>query len=373
MSELSSIDLESLLQPISEREPAGEWLRYEGTYDAIGEARREEDESLPQGIWQIKVKRADFAKVSLLGQKALRERSKDLQIAVWLCEAWLKLYGLPGLTLGIKLCTQLLSRYWVSLYPLMKEGDSSYRLAPIEYLSHKVSLRIKEVPLTEAYGERPALSWVEWERALRNEKAPSGGEEILPATFLAAASNTSGAFYTARFGELAAVDAAAIELEQLVIDKLPDQPAMLRELRNLVRDISTLIAQYTPQTVNEPVAPSGSQSAAAADGHPSEGGQTTEVAMEGEHQAKPLARGDNRPEEGPSGPIRSRVQAYQRLVEAAEYLQRTEPHSPVPYLVKRAVSWGNMDLIQLLGELVAEGNDRQTIYALLGVKGPHSE
>jgi hypothetical protein len=32
-----------------------------------------------------------------------------------------------------------------------------------------------------------------------------------------------------------------------------------------------------------------------------------------------------------------------------------------------------MDLIQLLGELVAEGNDRQTIYALLGVKGPHSE
>ncbi len=148
---------------------------------------------------------------------------------------------------------------------------------------------------------------------------------------------------------------------------------MLRELRNLVRDISALIAQYTPKRVSEPVAPSGSQSAAAADGHPSEGGQTTEVAMEGEHQAKPLTRGDNRPEEGPSGPIRSRVQAYQRLVEAAEYLQRTEPHSPVPYLVKRAVSWGNMDLIQLLGELVAEGNDRQTIYALLGVKGPHSE
>ena len=222
----------------------------------------------------------------------------------------------------------------------MEEGDSSYRLAPIEYLARKVSLRIKEVPLTEAYGERPALSWIEWERALRNEKAPSGGDEILPATFLAAASNTSGRFYTARFGELAAVDAAAIELEQLVLDKLPDQPAMLRELRNLVRDISTLIAQYTPAPANERVASPDSENAAAADGHPSEGGQTTEVAMEGEHQAKPLTRAESRSEEGPSGSIRSRVQAYQRLVEAAEYLQRTEPHSPVPY----PVSYTHLDV-----------------------------
>ena len=78
----------------------------------------------------------------------------------------------------------------------------------------------------------------------------------------------------------------------------------------------------------------------------------------------------NAKEETVTGPIRSRTQAYQRLAEAAEYLQRTEPHSPVPYLVKRAIAWGNMDLIQLLNELVAGGADRQGIYALLGVKSP---
>ncbi|MBL8632606.1 MAG: type VI secretion system protein TssA [Myxococcales bacterium] len=371
MSELPPIDLESLLQPISEREPAGEWLRYEGTYDAIAEARREEDDSLPQGVWQIKVKRADFAKVSQLGQKALRERSKDLQIAVWLCEAWLKLHGVSGMTLGIKLCTQLMTRFWGSLYPLVEEGDSSYRMAPLELLSGKISLRLKEMFLTEPYGERPAFTWIDWERALRNEKTSSTGEEILPAVFLAAAANTSGRFYSARYAELSALDEASRELEDFVVAKLPDQPAILRTLRNLIRDIQALIAQYTPAPA-VPEEPSQSSDVAVSSDGSATHDEPSEAAMHGDGSSpgRPAARGDVRGEESASGPIRSRVQAYQRLVEAAEYLQRTEPHSPVPYLVKRAVAWGNMDLIQLLGELVAEGGDRQTIYALLGVKGP---
>ena len=40
------IDLETLLAPISEQSPAGSSLRYEGTYDKIREARREEAESI---------------------------------------------------------------------------------------------------------------------------------------------------------------------------------------------------------------------------------------------------------------------------------------------------------------------------------------
>ena len=116
-------------------------------------------------------------------------------------------------------------------------------------------------------GERPPYCWNDWERALRNEKAPRGGDDIVPATFLAAAANSSGAFYTLRLGELTAVQEAASELEELVLAKLPDQPATLRELRNLVKDIAVLIGQYTPAPVigsgTEPCSDSG------ADGHSS--------------------------------------------------------------------------------------------------------
>jgi type VI secretion system protein ImpA len=57
-------------------------------------------------------------------------------------------------------------------------------------------------------------------------------------------------------------------------------------------------------------------------------------------------------DEGSGGrPIRSRAEAYRRRSEAADYLLRTEPHSPTPYLVKRAVSWGGMTLTKLLREV----------------------
>jgi predicted component of type VI protein secretion system len=59
---------------------------------------------------------------------------------------------------------------------------------------------------------------------------------------------------------------------------------------------------------------------------------------------------------------------YQRLQEAADYLLRTEPHSPTPYLVQRAVSWGHMTLVELLQELVGNEQDRRAIYALLGMQ-----
>ena len=47
---------------------------------------------------------------------------------------------------------------------------------------------------------------------------------------------------------------------------------------------------------------------------------------------------------------------------------RTEPHSPVPYLVKRAVQWGNMSLAQLLYEFIGNPEDLVAIQRLLGMR-----
>jgi predicted component of type VI protein secretion system len=70
----------------------------------------------------------------------------------------------------------------------------------------------------------------------------------------------------------------------------------------------------------------------------------------------------------PQALIQSREDAYRRLAEAAEYLLRTEPHSPTPYLVKRAVAWGSMPLTELLQELVQSEGDLQQLYGLLGMR-----
>lgn len=69
-----------------------------------------------------------------------------------------------------------------------------------------------------------------------------------------------------------------------------------------------------------------------------------------------------------AGPIGNRKQAFDRLKEVADFLRKTEPHSPVSYLVNRAVKWGNMTLEDVLIELVKNTDARKQLFETLGVK-----
>ena len=70
--------------------------------------------------------------------------------------------------------------------------------------------------------------------------------------------------------------------------------------------------------------------------------------------------------EGPpaDGVVRSRDEAYRMLIEIARFLERTEPHSPVPHLLRRAIAWGRMSLPELLQELMS---DQGNVFQLLGI------
>ena len=48
----------------------------------------------------------------------------------------------------------------------------------------------------------------------------------------------------------------------------------------------------------------------------------------------------------------SREQALEDLNKIAVFFKKTEPHSPIPYLIARAIRWGNMSFSELLGELI---------------------
>ena len=63
----------------------------------------------------------------------------------------------------------------------------------------------------------------------------------------------------------------------------------------------------------------------------------------------------------------SREDAYRQLALIADYLVRTEPHSPVPYVIRRAVEWGNQPLSDLLDELISPDAESRRLWKLLGV------
>src|SRR5277367_6884375 len=96
-----------LLNPIAGSNPSGSNIRYDAVYDQIKEARRQDDTG-PQGDWQRERKIADYRQVLDLAGKALAERSKDLQLAVWLAEAALHREKFPGLQQGLDLMRGLL-------------------------------------------------------------------------------------------------------------------------------------------------------------------------------------------------------------------------------------------------------------------------
>src|SRR6185437_9090028 len=65
--------------------------------------------------------------------------------------------------------------------------------------------------------------------------------------------------------------------------------------------------------------------------------------------------------------IADRNHAYRLLDEIAQYLAKAEPHSPTPYLLRRAVAWGGMPLPELMREVVSQEGDLNRYFAMLGV------
>src|SRR5262249_23039800 len=144
-------DADSLLAPISANEPTGESLRYEGTYDIVAGLRREDDPALEQGVWKTELKKADWPGVAQACVAALESRSKDLQLAAWLLESWIHLYGFAGIREGLHLVAELCDTYWDGLHPDVVDGDLDYRLAPIYWIDEKLSIAARLIPIVRPH------------------------------------------------------------------------------------------------------------------------------------------------------------------------------------------------------------------------------
>jgi type VI secretion system protein ImpA len=354
-AEPGEFDIESLLLPISAGAPAGFSLRYEGTYDRIREARREDDPTLPQGDWETKRKVADFKAAGRLAADALARKSKDLQIAAWLVEAWLVLARFHGLERGLRLVALLLERYWADLFPPLDDEGGAARVSLIEWLDQTVAFKLRQVPLVEPTDRTRPFSLADWEAAMsvplgageddEGQVAPRPTKESLYAGFSLAGRTPWASLRRDVDAVFEAVDA----LEQVLALHV-DTPPRLRRTKDTLLALRRVAEEGISVTKEDTIA---AAPAAGFDPGPS-------TAFHGEVATFRA---------GGAGAITSRAEAYYRLSEAADYLLRSEPHSPVPYLVKRAVSWGNMSLNELLFEFVSSPDDLVTIQRLLGMRG----
>jgi type VI secretion system protein ImpA len=350
------IDVQDLLQPIPGANPAGESLRYQGTYDRIADARREDDPSLSQGIYKSTLKRAEWTTAEAICIEALTKRTKDLQIAGWLLEAWLHLHGFAGVTNGLRLLAGLCEQFWDHLYPTLEDGDLEGRIALFDWIEQKLTLKLKQIPLTlPGDAVKQSYSYVDWESACHFEnlamKDPRALQEALAkinptlSTFRAAITGTDLSFHLDMVQDLDDAIEGCLAVEQVLEQKCGKDAPLLRQFKEALSLIQNLVSQDLLARDQQVAAVS--------------------------EEVDPLNPEAEEPEAGlrSSGPIRSRADAYRRLSEAADYLLRTEPHSPTPYLVKRAVEWGSMSLPELLQQIVRNEGEMDEIDRLLRLTG----
>ena len=71
--------------------------------------------------------------------------------------------------------------------------------------------------------------------------------------------------------------------------------------------------------------------------------------------------------------VASRAQVYQQLAQAAALLQQLEPHSPIPYLINRAVELGALSFPDLMRQLIRDSDVLTAMNRELGIKEPSND
>jgi type VI secretion system protein ImpA len=331
---------DDLLDPIPGGNPSGENLRYAPVFDQIKEGRREEEE-INQGEWTTALKKADWVLVVKLCGEALAKKSKDLQLASWLTEALVRREGFAGLRDGLGLIGGLLDNYWETLYPELEDGDSELRATPLEWVGSRLDEPLRRVPLT-----RSGLDWLKYKesRSVPTEAEAGSNEnkqqarataieehKLTPEEFDQAFNATPKASYEEWMQHLDACLEAEQQLNQACEEKFGSYAPNFTGLRKSLEEIRQTVKILLAKKVEQEAGPAEPQDAAeeeapAGEGYVQDAGAAARPAARKALAAEPADRDD----------------AIQRIAVVARWFRQNDSYSPVPYLLVRALRWGEL-------------------------------
>ena len=370
MPSAPTLNMAEILAPIPGENPAGQSVRYDGTHDAIKDARWADDD-LEQGDWVRQVKVADWPAVIALASASLTTKSKDLQITAWLVEALLKQHGFAGLRDGFQVLRELQERFWSSLYPAVEDEDLEPRATPLAWLDEKLPPAIREVPLTQTR-DGQNYAWWHWEESRVVDNLGRRDQSALAAAladgkitgeqFAKAVEATSPLFYRELLEDLNQAWEECNRLDRVVETNFGREAPSLLQLKQAIESCRMLVGEIAQKKgVLEP------------DPVPRESEPTPPTVAEGQFEPAPPLQLRSQPAISvPQGAVplepQSRADALRRLAAVADYFRRTEPHSPVAHLVQRAVRWGEMPLEEWLRDVIVNEDVLAQIHETLGLK-----
>lgn len=363
-------DLDALLAPIPGDSPAGVDIRENrgagAPYDAIKDARSEavsaekrldqRDPDAPPDpapLWRT---------VRDVAMKVLRETSKDMEVAVYLTEALVRMNGLLGLAAGARTLAGLAEKYWDTVYPL---PDPEYgledRIRPVTALNGAdgngslMQPLYKTVLFDGPTGDPVAfyqyrgseqtttLAKPQLEAALKRGEIPFADMEKM-------ARQQPRRFATVRSDARAALKAWEA-MASVMDEKARDEGPSTTHVRDLLHALERVANRYAPEEAKiEEAADDGSLD----ESQQEDAGMETAETVHAVRVA--------------GGPIRDRESALKQLEDLSAWFRRTEPHSPLAYTLEEAVRRGRLTWPELLDELVSDKKVHDDLLIKLGIR-----
>ncbi|SNS32374.1 type VI secretion system protein ImpA [Noviherbaspirillum humi] len=359
--------LDDLLAPIPGGHPGGEDMSFSREFDAIREARRQDDAGLSQGEWQTAPKAAQWPLVARLCEDLLKNRSKDLQAACWYTDALIRTQGFSGLVFGLTVLQALLSDFWEFLYPPLDPSDPEERAARLVWLDREAAAAVREAPLT---GKETGFSWLTWQAAMTLDnlalKDPAARQAaardgaISGEQFDRAAMESGLNFYQSMNSTLTQAARLVAQIEDRLDTAFGQHAPTLPMLRQALSDCRSVVSRSIAklggvQEVDEATSPVDTVVPAKI---------FTPIATNASLQVPPeTAVVTGAANQGVMLTSRREAVVHLRLV--ASYFREQEPHSPVGPLVERAAKWAEMPLDQWLEAVVKDAATLQQLRELL--------
>ena len=342
------MDFSLLLSPFSTTPPAGEDLTYDPCIDVIKEARFEEDPRLSQGVWERDVKKADWNEVSTRSFLLLQTRTKDLQLALWFCQAQLELHkDFKHLGTTLEFITVFCDRFWTTMYP---QQDRLERIASLfswfmEYLKQHLSLLPFTSPTDQAINGYCLYDYKraqKFEQILRSQK--EGKKKLQEAQdkgelgvegFQKSLKKLSSLTAKALKDDLQKTKETFLKLQVFLNEHLEKEAPSFTNAFEILSEIYNLVSPF------------------ALDEEPKNESEDSSIGKESLSAVLPTTTVNQEPlrqellSQGAfTGAFvdKKRQQLYLQIENIAKELLELEPHSPTPHILKEVRKWEDKSL-----------------------------
>ena len=359
-------DVELFLKPISSTNPCGEDLAFSSAFDAIQNARLEDDPLLEQGEWVTERKIADWHFIEKECRQLLQHQSKDLRLSLWLCEALVQTKGFIGMSHGLDITTALISNFWEQMYPSIDDNDLDQRISLLQWF---VQL-LQKLPKNIGLNTSGTLNFNDFEAAQLLKSQLDNNPDLydnglpdhkvtlddyqdaflqtpvhqLQETLqqLALASQSWNAFKQ-QLDVLLGLDAPAFAPVDHALDQISSHLSKMLKERGAFTEACSESA--TKDALSSTL-------------------QSSSVLAVANSEALPQS-GFNPQQQSH---IQNRQQAMLILQQISDYFSNNEPHSPVSYLLKKTIKWANMPLHEWLAAVVKQDEPLDALQDMLGIQ-----